>query len=66
MLTTSIQYEATDLIGKLICMTYKQSLSSDCITPNGNRKGAGSIQQHFHWAAKCDASLRNGPKSDPM
>ena len=43
MLTTSIQHESTELIGKLICMTYKQSLSSYRIGPNGNRKRAGLI-----------------------
>ena len=46
----------------------KQSFSSYRIAPNGNRKRAGSIQQHFsfHWAAKCDGLLRKGPKSDPI
>ena len=31
----------------------------------GNRKRAGSIQQHFcfHWTAKRDGSLRNRPKA---
>ena len=49
---------------KSICMTYKQS----CIAPNGNRKRAGSIQQHFcfHWAEKYDGSLRNEPKINPI
>ena len=42
------------------------SIQQNRISPNGNRKHAGSIQQHFrfHWNAKCDGSLRNGPKSD--
>ena len=67
MLTTSIQHESTDLIGKLMCMTCKQSLSSDRIGPNGHRKRAGSTQHFcFHWAAKCDGSLWNRPKSDPI
>ena len=47
--------------GKLVLLSYR-------ITPNGNRKRVGSIQQHFcfHWTAKCDGSLRNRPKSDPI
>ena len=52
-------------MGKLICVWRdKQSLSSYRIAPNGNRKRSGSIQQHFcfHCTAKCDGSLRNGPK----
>ena len=38
------------------------------MVPNGNTKRHGWIQQRFrfHWAAKCDGSLRNGPKSDPI
>ena len=38
------------------------------MTPSGNKTGAGTIQQHFcfHWAAKCDGSVRNGPKTDPI
>ena len=55
-------------MGKLICWRNKQSLSSYCITPNGHRKRVGPIQQKFcfHWTAKCDGPLRNGPKSDPI
>ena len=46
----------------------KQSLLSYRIPPNGSRKRVGSIQQNFcfHWTAKCDGLLRNGPKSDPI
>ena len=42
------------------------SLSSCRVAPNGKR--ASSIQQHFcfHRAAKCDGSVRNGPKTDPI
>ena len=67
ILTTSIQYESIDLVENRIWMTCKRSLLSYRITANGNRKRARLIQQHFyfHWAAKCDESLRNGPKSDP-
>ena len=46
----------------------KQSLSSYCIAPNGKRKRAGSIQLYFcfHWTAKCDRSLGNRRKSNPI
>ena len=55
-------------MGELICRRNKQSLLSYRIAPNGNREHVGSIQQHFcfHWPVKCDGSLRNGPKSDPI
>ena len=46
----------------------KQSWSSYCIAPNGKRKRAGSIQLYFcfHWTAKCDRSLGNRQKSNPI
>ena len=48
-------------------MTCKQSLLSDAIAPDGNRKRAGSIQHFcFHWTAKCDGSLQNKQKSDQI
>ena len=56
--------------GKLICMTCKQSLLSYHITPNGTENmGVGSISNisvSLPGLHKCDGSLRNGPKSDPI